>query len=471
MTTQSEPNGGAWQDRRGDVWAKWRGKWEAAGCKARSWAELCGNYGPLIPLIPDPGWEQDGEPVVCRVVSRGNGTVAIVGPGPTGSTVYVTSATLAASYGLPIPPEPEPEPSLADQLMNDVVPHIGGGKAAIVTGAAARLRELEANYQSVTSEAQSGSRPSLADRECDGRCTTAGDLGASGMDPDMVAYPDPWCSLHGVLGEMEPNADILQFMVGEHKRAADRLRELENDRGFAPWWVEAVRPDEIPKQRERGWPDFHPEDFCHRCGHRNPVWSVDGPWPFSKLEDTILCPSCYARQIGTSITVAALHENDGEPDHITAEGVRVPAPSPNYQSATNESQSSSKLDGEGAGVEASASGADSRSPASEMRTEAVPFLSPEPPFFPFDYSPRELIQVAMGAASMCWENPGGAGVFDSDRASFIADELCERLGIGDPDTVPVYLSREQVGELLGWSTRDIAAAARAALEANPGGET
>lgn len=30
---------------------------------------------------------------------------------------------------------------------------------------------------------------------------------------------------------------------------------------------------------------------------------------------------------------------------------------------------------------------------------------------------------ALGAASVCWENPGGAGVFESDRAKAIGDEL------------------------------------------------
>lgn len=30
---------------------------------------------------------------------------------------------------------------------------------------------------------------------------------------------------------------------------------------------------------------------------------------------------------------------------------------------------------------------------------------------------------ALGAASMCWETPEGAGVFDSSRAAAIGDEL------------------------------------------------
>lgn len=35
----------------------------------------------------------------------------------------------------------------------------------------------------------------------------------------------------------------------------------------------------------------------------------------------------------------------------------------------------------------------------------------------------EAVHLAIGAASTCWENLGGAGVFDSDRASAIAGEL------------------------------------------------
>ena len=28
-------------------------------------------------------------------------------------------------------------------------------------------------------------------------------------------------------------------------------------------------------QRAAGWPDWHPEDYCHRCGGRNASWHVD----------------------------------------------------------------------------------------------------------------------------------------------------------------------------------------------------
>lgn len=34
---------------------------------------------------------------------------------------------------------------------------------------------------------------------------------------------------------------------------------------------------------------------------------------------------------------------------------------------------------------------------------------------------EELLGLFAGAASMCWENPAGAGVFDSELASFFVD--------------------------------------------------
>lgn len=41
---------------------------------------------------------------------------------------------------------------------------------------------------------------------------------------------------------------------------------------------------------------------------------------------------------------------------------------------------------------------------------------------------NELLFQAVGAASMCWEHVEKAGVFDSDRAKAIAEEVVSRLG-------------------------------------------
>lgn len=48
---------------------------------------------------------------------------------------------------------------------------------------------------------------------------------------------------------------------------------------------------------------------------------------------------------------------------------------------------------------------------------------PDPFVLEDNLTPREAVQRAVGAASMCWEHPGGAGVFDTDRAAHIARTL------------------------------------------------
>lgn len=58
---------------------------------------------------------------------------------------------------------------------------------------------------------------------------------------------------------------------------------------------------EIDIQRQRSWPDFHPEDFCHRCGNRNIVWWTDsdrfnlalGHYAIDPEWQGIICVSCF----------------------------------------------------------------------------------------------------------------------------------------------------------------------------------
>lgn len=40
---------------------------------------------------------------------------------------------------------------------------------------------------------------------------------------------------------------------------------------------------------------------------------------------------------------------------------------------------------------------------------------------------EQLIYQAVGAASVCWENPGGAGIFDDGKARGVADDALARL--------------------------------------------
>lgn len=57
----------------------------------------------------------------------------------------------------------------------------------------------------------------------------------------------------------------------------------------------------IDNQRVTGWPDFHPEDYCHRCGVRNISWSIDsdrfnlamGGSPYVHRWNGIICISCF----------------------------------------------------------------------------------------------------------------------------------------------------------------------------------
>lgn len=59
----------------------------------------------------------------------------------------------------------------------------------------------------------------------------------------------------------------------------------------------------ITAQRDAhpSWPDFHPEDFCHRCGRRNISWFVasdlwNEAWTEAEAEggyQSVLCPQCF----------------------------------------------------------------------------------------------------------------------------------------------------------------------------------
>lgn len=40
---------------------------------------------------------------------------------------------------------------------------------------------------------------------------------------------------------------------------------------------------------------------------------------------------------------------------------------------------------------------------------------------------KQKIAELVGKASMCWENPSGAGKFDSEKASKVVDELVETI--------------------------------------------
>lgn len=73
----------------------------------------------------------------------------------------------------------------------------------------------------------------------------------------------------------------------------------------APPWVQSVTLAQIAEQRKKGWVDFHPENFCHECGQRNPVWWVSSKRWNTAYPDSnpIVCPNCfilaYSKAIGS----------------------------------------------------------------------------------------------------------------------------------------------------------------------------
>lgn len=84
----------------------------------------------------------------------------------------------------------------------------------------------------------------------------------------------------------------------------------------------AITRAELKEQREKGWTDFHPEDFCHSCLHANMgSWSVDSAlWNEANVEQWvpsgIVCPPCfgamYQAATGKSVGWQVSVRNDGQ---------------------------------------------------------------------------------------------------------------------------------------------------------------
>lgn len=63
---------------------------------------------------------------------------------------------------------------------------------------------------------------------------------------------------------------------------------------------------DLDRQRALGWVEFHPEDYCHRCGNPNCVWWVDSAvWNavMRRIDGSdrwsgIVCPSCFLELAG-----------------------------------------------------------------------------------------------------------------------------------------------------------------------------
>ncbi len=61
---------------------------------------------------------------------------------------------------------------------------------------------------------------------------------------------------------------------------------------------EAVTREYIKEQRRLGWPDIHPEDYCHECGRPNITWFAQNDlWNRVMSErGCIVCPICFVKK-------------------------------------------------------------------------------------------------------------------------------------------------------------------------------
>lgn len=89
------------------------------------------------------------------------------------------------------------------------------------------------------------------------------------------------------------DAEVQLELLAQADAAIARLTAQESAR---------VDPARIEEQRAQGWPDMHPEDYCHRCGNRNPSWFVSTreqwlagtqAWAAETGREGICCPTCF----------------------------------------------------------------------------------------------------------------------------------------------------------------------------------
>lgn len=128
---------------------------------------------------------------------------------------------------------------------------------------------------------------------------------------DLASYAPEWdgaarCLLGIVLDSLaavglvvgpKPADDELEASY----RIVSELRDrLENERGrvVPVEYVRAIDTAGIASQGDH-WGDFHPENFCWECGHRNPIWfSPEWHWIHGGVnrgqgEGGITCPNCF----------------------------------------------------------------------------------------------------------------------------------------------------------------------------------
>ncbi|MGK9222266.1 MULTISPECIES: hypothetical protein [unclassified Microbacterium] len=97
--------------------------------------------------------------------------------------------------------------------------------------------------------------------------------------------------------------DLRAEVLGVDSAEQVRAHYASQPKGKAPADApRSVTPEWIAEQRERGWPDMHPEDYCHRCGARNIDWAAPADiwktataaWAAETGREGICCPACFA---------------------------------------------------------------------------------------------------------------------------------------------------------------------------------
>jgi len=88
----------------------------------------------------------------------------------------------------------------------------------------------------------------------------------------------------------------------QHGCMSDTLGHCNEPGEHWKYPAQVVTAEWIKSQRDAGWPDMHPEDYCHLCGARNPSWCVDREdwvtateaWAAQTGREGICCPGCFA---------------------------------------------------------------------------------------------------------------------------------------------------------------------------------
>lgn len=105
--------------------------------------------------------------------------------------------------------------------------------------------------------------------------------------------------------ERKTNSDggvVVHALTTDGKQLSeDKLRELQryiDENFYGKSRQEAVTPEYIKEQRRLGWPDIHPEDYCHECGRPNICWFAQNDLWNQVMDDrgSIVCPICFVNK-------------------------------------------------------------------------------------------------------------------------------------------------------------------------------